>query len=90
MKETLEEAAERLFPFTKDDSENRIITIKRLFWIEGVKWQKEQDKNKYSEEEVIKAIGDARVFYKTDEDDGYDEFKHTPIEIIHSLKQFKK
>ena len=44
----------------------------------------------YSEEEVIKAIGAARVFYKTDEDDGYDEFKHTPIEIIHSLKQFKK
>ena len=26
-KETLEEAAERLFPFTKNDSENRIITI---------------------------------------------------------------
>ena len=43
MKETLEEAAERLFPFTKDDSENRIITIKRLYWIEGAKWQQEQD-----------------------------------------------
>ena len=85
--ETLEEAVERLFPFTKDDSENRIITIKRLFWIEGAKWQQER---MYSEEEVIKAIGAARVFYKTDEDDGYDEFKHTPIEIIHSLKQFKK
>jgi hypothetical protein len=40
--ETLEEAAERLFPFTKDDSENRIITIKRLFWIEGAKWQAER------------------------------------------------
>ena len=87
MKETLEEAAERLFPFTKDDSENRIITIKRFFWIDGAKWQQER---MYSEEEVIKAIGAARVFYKTDEDDGYDEFKHTPIEIIHSLKQFKK
>ena len=87
MKETLEEVAERLFPFTKDDSENRIITIKRLFWIDGAKWQQER---MYSDEEVIKAIGTARVFYKTDEDDGYDEFKHTPIEIIHSLKQFKK
>ena len=84
--ETLEEAAERLFPFTKDDSENRIITIKRFFWIDGAKWQQER---MYSEEEVIKAIGAARVFYKTDEDDGYDEFKHTHIEIIHSLKQFK-
>jgi hypothetical protein len=87
MKETLEEAAERLFPFTKDDSENRIITIKRFFWIDGAKWQQER---MYSEEEVLKAIGAARVFYKTDEDDGYDEFKYTPIEIIHSLKQFKK
>jgi hypothetical protein len=47
--ETLEEAAERLFPFTKDDSENRIITIKRLFWIEGAKWQQER---MYSEEDV--------------------------------------
>ena len=40
-KETLEEVAERLFPFTKDDSENRIITIKRLFWVDGAKWQQE-------------------------------------------------
>jgi hypothetical protein len=40
--ETLEEAVERLFPFTKDDSENRIITIKRLFWIAGAKWQSER------------------------------------------------
>ena len=39
--ETLEEAAERLFPFTKDDSENRITTIKRLYWIEGAKWKEE-------------------------------------------------
>jgi hypothetical protein len=58
--ETLEEAAERLFPFTKDDSENRIITIKRLFWIEGAKWQQEQDKNKYSEEEVRKIAEEVR------------------------------
>jgi hypothetical protein len=49
MKETLEEAAERLFPFTKDDSENRIITIKRLFWIDGAKWQQER---MYSEEDM--------------------------------------
>jgi hypothetical protein len=49
MKEQLEEAAERLFPFTKDDSENRIITIKRLFWIDGAKFQAERS---YSEQEV--------------------------------------
>ena len=51
--ETIEEAAERLFPFTKDDSENRIITIKRLFWIEGAKWQAER---RYSEEEVLNIL----------------------------------
>jgi hypothetical protein len=32
--ETLEEVAEKMFPFTDDDAENRIITIKRLYWIE--------------------------------------------------------
>ena len=47
--ETLEEVAERLFPFTKDDSKNRIITIKRLFWIDGAKFQAERS---YSEQEV--------------------------------------
>jgi hypothetical protein len=51
--ETIEEAAERLFPFTKDDSENRIITIKRLFWIEGAKWQAER---MHSEEELKSAF----------------------------------
>jgi hypothetical protein len=63
-----------------------LTDLKRGF-IAGATWQQERS---YSEEEVIKAIGAARVFYKTDEDDGYDEFKHTPIEIIHLLKQFKK
>jgi len=51
--ETIEEAAERLFPFTKDDSENRIITIKRLFWIEGAKWQAGR---MHSEEELKSAF----------------------------------
>jgi hypothetical protein len=51
--ETLEEAVERLFPFTKDDSENRIITIKRLFWIEGAKWQAGR---MHSEEELKSAF----------------------------------
>ena len=82
MKETLEEAAGNY----GNSIVNKDGTAKFDF-IEGAKWQQER---MYSEEEVIKAIGAARVFYKTDEDDGYDEFKHTPIEIIHSLKQFKK
>jgi hypothetical protein len=53
--ETLEEAAERKFPFTNDDSENRLITIKRLFWIDGAKWQA---KSMYSEEDMKQAFFD--------------------------------
>ncbi len=49
----------KLFPFTKDDSENRIITIKRLFWIEGVKWQQER---MYSEEEVFNLCREFAIF----------------------------
>ena len=40
--ETLEETAERLFPFTKNDNENRNIIIKRLYWIDGAKWQADE------------------------------------------------
>ena len=42
--ETLEEAALRLYSYVNDDT--------RLLFINGAKWQQEQDKNKYSEEEV--------------------------------------
>ena len=40
--ETLKETAERLFPFTKNDYENRNIIIKRLYWIDGAKWQADE------------------------------------------------
>jgi hypothetical protein len=43
MKETLEEAAERRFP-----SKTEMYDV----FIEGSKWQQEQDKNKYSEEDM--------------------------------------
>ena len=63
-KETLEEIVEKMFPFTDDDSENRIITIKRLYWIDGAKWQQQR---MYSEEEVLKLLitfSDDRTFLK--------------------------
>ena len=54
--ETIEEAAERLF--NNFQKENPIISKKdirpfKLGFIKGTKWQQEQNKNKYSEEEVI-------------------------------------
>ena len=74
--ETLEEAVERLFPFTKDDSENRIITIKRLFWIEGAKWQQ---KRSYSEEEVYHILCEHTAFLfaggKSTLSDWFEQFK---------------
>ena len=76
MKETLEDAAERLFPFTKDDSENRIITIKRLFWIDGAKWQQER---MYSEEEVENILIE---YVKTN--------PTKPYRVVQWVQQFKK
>ena len=57
MKETLEEAAKRIARrlYEKDEIGNKIVYYYAGF-IEGAKWQQEQDKNKYSEEEVIELL----------------------------------
>jgi hypothetical protein len=44
-KETLEEVAERLYPGIDRQ-------VDRMLFIKGIKWQQEQDKKLYSEEEV--------------------------------------
>jgi hypothetical protein len=58
MKETLEQAALKLYPRLINDPYNPIEDDNkesRDIWIEGAKWQQEQDKNKYSEEDMKKA-----------------------------------
>jgi hypothetical protein len=50
--ETLEEASEN---YTEFWLQNKGLLIRDAF-IEGTKWQQEQDKNKYSEEEVMSII----------------------------------
>ena len=58
-KETIEEVAERLYPTTIDsftDTGFDMSENERLIFISGAKWQAEQDKNKYSEEEVIELL----------------------------------
>ncbi len=67
-RETLEEAAKELYPINivVDYDTNEDI---RTIWIEGAKWQQEQDKRMYSEEEVRKlliAFSDDRTFLKKD------------------------
>jgi hypothetical protein len=65
-KETLEEVAERLYPTDYGVKSKDIINIiKQDTFIKGAKWQQEQDKNKYSEEEVKKITEQTiEKFYK--------------------------
>lgn len=54
-KETLEEVAERLFPInTKDESLNYQNSVRKGNFIQGAKWQQEQNKNLYSEDDLKK------------------------------------
>ena len=66
--ETLEEAAEKEFPLIDTEwcrtdaceEENLHLLGHRKSFIKGAKWQQEQDKNKYSEEEVKNIVEEAR------------------------------
>jgi hypothetical protein len=84
--ETLEEAADTYAKKQYGNScgarEERKIS--KEDFIAGAKWMQ---KRMYSEEDLKKAIDLSRVFSKITENDGYDEFNYTPIEII---QQFKK
>ena len=51
-RETLEEAAERLFPIILEDGWDKNKQY-RNEWVEGAKWQQERS---YSEEEVVKLL----------------------------------
>ena len=63
--ETPEEAAERLYPTTINsftDSGFDMSEAERLIFINGAKWQQEQNKNLYSEEEVLKILYDWSMY----------------------------
>ena len=68
--ETLEEAVERLIKLNRQDA-----------FYEGAKWQQEQDKNKYSEEEVLDILRKSHSIEKTSKMDSW---------ITKWFKQFKK
>jgi hypothetical protein len=93
--ETLEEAAERIYPVVikpildvYDDGvsnqigEEDINKDSRESFIAGAKWQQEQNKNKYSEEEVEKMVRAAYTF-------GEKEFKYFGA-FKEWFEQFKK
>jgi hypothetical protein len=56
--ETLEEAAERLTQDYNSNISNKLIA--KTFITVGAKWQQEQDKNLYSEEEVLELLKEVR------------------------------
>jgi hypothetical protein len=82
--ETLEEAAERLYP-NGCDGTNRSAEIYRRIFIKSAKWQQEQDKNKYSEEEVLVKLYECL---------GHFAYQHNIVingnEIDKWFEQFKK
>jgi hypothetical protein len=80
--EKLEEAAEK-YHNKISKKRNTQLGVPSEDFIAGAKWQAEK---MYSEEDLKKAIDLARVFSKITENDGYDEFEYTPIEIIQQFK----
>jgi hypothetical protein len=54
---------------------------------QALEMERHQKEKMYSEEDLKKAIDLARVFSKIAENDGYDEFEYTPIEIIQLFKK---
>jgi hypothetical protein len=59
-KETLEEAKDRKYPLT-NILHIQLNTAIRTGFEEGAKWQQEQDKKMYSEEEVFEIVLKART-----------------------------
>ena len=87
-KETLEEAAERFA--VNRSSADVFRKAHREDFIRGAKWQQEQDKNKYSEEEVVHIV--QRLMYDVHcggicEGDKLIDFKISPIKWF---EQYKK
>jgi hypothetical protein len=79
MKETLEEAASKLFGSLKTG----IGAERRAIWMNGAKWQQEQDKNMYSEEEVFNFLMNFWMEKRR-------EFKTNPVCVANWFEQFKK
>jgi hypothetical protein len=89
--ETLEEASENNYPEGDIWTEEQAV-IRRLAFMKGAKWQQEQNKKLYSEEEVIELLQKAL----THQDDGETgslvtaQGKIRPANFFSWFEQFKK
>jgi hypothetical protein len=78
--ETLEEAAENYkINIIKSGRSHRVEYTKqiKLDFIQGTKWQQEQDKNKYSEEDMKKAYHCGRLYQGREGDTTFEQFIRT-------------
>ena len=75
--ETLEEAAERLYSNDEfyDEIYCDIGKFSREKWIEGAKWQQEQDKNKYSQLDVVRILSKYETLNNEDFNKWFEQFK---------------
>ena len=85
--ETLEEAAVRLY---SDKLYPMYGSIRRDAFINGAKWQQEQDKNKYSEEEVLPIIEYIQwIIRKIDKENTPEEIVRLLLFYRDKIEQFK-
>ena len=71
--ETLEEAAERM---AYDSTEENKGFPQMKAFINGAKWQQQQDKNKYSEEEVLDILFTMSVVNPNNITEWFEQFKN--------------
>ncbi len=86
--ETIEEAAERLYPTTIDSFTDNGLDLsesERLIFTNGAKWQQEQDKNKYSYKEVLTILHNYRNHFEL-----YRNLQVLPNMFFEWFEQFKK
>ncbi len=84
MKETLEEAFDRIYnsiDFTEFDFTSFKI---------GAKWQDEQDKNKYSEEDMIKFAFDTYHYISKLMGVPFNQISENKLHAMYNFEQFKK
>ena len=92
MKETLEEASNKIYPNDgfKDEIYDDIGEVFREKFIEGAKWQAEQDKNKYSEEDMIKFAFDTYHYISKLMGVPFNQISENKLHAMYNFEQFKK
>lgn len=88
--ETLEEAAMKMYPIKTDPSGYDINMFSRYGFYNGAKWQQEQDKKLYSEEDMMKAVKFGELYKSKNSKSLFEKRGTTPTEVLKKwFEQFK-